>query len=72
MYKRNDVILPDDIKVFADVSESGKISLLINYPFHKYSKDFIESIVDEFINNDPDIVAVYVDYDGYTEVTENK
>ena len=71
MNKRNDIILPDDINVSEYYSpELEGLSLYIKYPFHKYSKDFIESIVNEFINNDPEVAAVYVDYDGYTEVTE--
>lgn len=71
MNRRNDIILPDDITVSEYYSpELEGLSLYIKYPLHKYSKDFIESIVQEFMNNDPDVIAVYVDYGSYTEVTE--
>ena len=71
MNRRNDIILPDDINVSEYYSpELEGLSLYIKYPLHKYSKNFIKSIVQEFMNNDSDVAAVYVDYGTYTEVTE--
>ena len=59
-HRRTDIILPDNIEVWESKDTHGT-TLLVNYSSDEYSKDFVESLIQEYMNNDPDLVAVYID-----------